>query len=74
MTFPLFGIIVRPLQDSGFIWKYAVLERSLGLYRCLKVNGPLIVVFVKPEDVINHVIRRMVNNICDSLRPLEVVL
>lgn len=61
---------MRPLQDSGFIWKHAILEYSLGLYRCLKVNGSLTVAFVKPEDVIDRVTRMMVNNICDSVGPL----
>lgn len=57
---------MRPLQDGEFRWKCAVLECSLGLYPCLKVNGPLTAAFVKPEDVIDHVIRV----ICDSLGPL----
>lgn len=61
---------MRPLRDGEFRWKCAVLECSLGLYPCLKVNGPLTVAFVKPEDVIDHVIRTMANNICDSLGPL----
>lgn len=50
---------MRPLGDSGLSWMGTVLECSLGPYPCLKGNGLLTVTFVKLEDVINHVVIRI---------------
>lgn len=64
MTLPCFGLLEGP-RGNSLSWRDAIVECSLEPYPCLKGNGPLSLVFLKGEDIIDRVMIRimMISNL-----------